>query len=140
MARTRPAPPAHWPRCGRRQRQLAARNATERGQVQPFAAGVELEPVLLGGSGRVGAEPSLTPPGDRHRGNPRILPVEHHHALALKDPRLGGGVCGDIRIAIEMIVRNVEHRRRIGIEAVHGFELEAGKLEHPRFGQGLAAI
>ena len=60
----------------------------------------------------------------------RVVAVEHLHAAAFEDARLGRGVVVDAVVAVEMIFGHVEHGRRIGVEARRALELEARKLEH----------
>ena len=101
-----------------------------------------LQPVIAGQAGEIQAEsddPSpLCPSGFTPGQATGIVAVDDHHPLTLEDPRLGCRVGVHAAVAVEMILADVKHRGRVGIQRVSCFELEAGKFEHPdrRRGKG----
>ena len=70
-----------------------------------------------------------------HRRHRRVVAVDHHHGVLAEHARLGRGVGLHLAVPIEMVLREVEHRRNARLEALHGVELEARQLEHPHVGQ-----
>src|SRR5688572_30547001 len=73
--------------------------------------------------------------GVRHRKRAWIVTVQDLQAGAREDARLRGGVLVEARVAVEVILGEIEHRRRGGRERPRRLELIAGELEHPRFGK-----
>jgi len=47
-----------------------------------------------------------------------------------EDATLRRGVVGEVVVAIEVIVRDVQEHGHVGVEVAHGLELKAGDLHH----------
>ncbi len=110
---------AHRQILGVQQRRLAAR--------QPAVGQAEIR----FGRRLIQAEGEDAPAAARHGHDAPVLAIEHLHGLPVEDPRLCRGILVQAGIAIEVIVADVEHRRRVCREALRGFQLEAGQFEHP---------
>src|SRR6185436_3322669 len=92
--------------------------------------------VLLPGR-RVEPEGDDAAPRQAHRGRARIVAVEDLLATAEEDARLGAAVVADSGVAVEMVLGEVEHRRRVRLERPGGFELVARELENPDRGYAI---
>ena len=67
-----------------------------------------------------------------HRANQGVVTVQHLHGVRAEDARLLGGVRRHAAgVAVEMILRHVEHGGGVGVQRKGGFELEAGQFEYP---------
>jgi hypothetical protein len=55
-----------------------------------------------------------------------------------KNARLGQCVVVEPGVAVEVVVADVQHRRRVRIQTRRGFQLEARQFEHPDLRQGAA--
>ncbi len=65
--------------------------------------------------------------------HPRIIRIQNEEvfrALPGEHPLLRGRVIFEISVAIEMVRSEVQQHRDPGMEGIHRFQLEAGKLEH----------
>jgi hypothetical protein len=71
----------------------------------------------------------------RHGDGARVMPVQHLHRRPGEDPRFRRAVLVDAGVAIEMILRKVQHRRRVRLERPGSLELVARQLEHPGGGR-----
>ena len=49
-----------------------------------------------------------------HGAAERIVGIEHLHAAATENFRFGVGVIEQIVVAVEVVLGNIQHRRRIG--------------------------
>ena len=72
---------------------------------------------------------------ERHAPGCTIVTIQHLHAIALEDARLGRPVFPDAGVAIEVILREIQHRRRARIERPSRLELVARELKHPGGGR-----
>jgi hypothetical protein len=77
------------------------------------------------------AEGHDAPAGAPHADAAGIVPVEDLHPVAVEHARLRGRVLGHPDVAIEVVLAQIQHRRRVGAQARRGLELEARELEHP---------
>ena len=50
--------------------------------------------------------------------------------LVLEDARLGGGIVLEGVVAVEVIGRDIQHHRDLGVEGLDGLQLKAADLEH----------
>ena len=66
----------------------------------------------------------------------RVVGIDHGGLAAVEDARLGGRVVGERVVAVQVIGRDVEHRRGRGAQRLRGLELEARELEHVEAGAG----
>jgi hypothetical protein len=86
---------------------------------------------IIGAGRRIDTEGEHAPARQRHSHHAGIFAVQHLHAGALKNGGLGGGVIVETGVAVEVVVGNVEHRRRNRLQRRPGLELKAGQLQHP---------
>ena len=70
-------------------------------------------------------------PGAFHCAAERIIRIQNLHAIATENLVLGMRIVEQVVVAVEMVFRNVQHRRRSRAQAFSVFQLEAGKLQHP---------
>ena len=77
--------------------------------------------------GRAGCRDEL-----HHR---RIVAVQHARGRRAEDPALCLHVRVEAAVPVEVVLRDVEDRGRIGRERARGLELEARQFEHPHVGQ-----
>ena len=96
--------------------------------VLPDAVAVEVAAVFDAAAHR------KAPPPRRHLelGDRRVVEVEHRRVagmLAQEDALLGAPIGGDVRVAIEVVGREVEQRRGGRAEALDRLELEARQLD-----------
>ena len=62
-----------------------------------------------------------------------VVDVDHgkvRRGLGGEDALFGGDVAREIGVAVEVVGRDIEQHRHLGAECTHGFELEAGHLNH----------
>ena len=71
-------------------------------------------------------------PHGHHAG---VFAVQHHQARRTKNVGLGLGVGSHAAVPIQMVLRQVQHHGRGGLESTRQLELKAGQLQHPDFGQ-----
>ena len=109
------------------QRQLVAAHQAFPALHQPPLGQAEIRGI----GRRVKAECQPAPAGARHLHDAHVLAVEHLHAAAGEDARLGRGIVVHPGIAVEVVVRDVEHCRRIGLQAYCRLQLEARQFQHP---------
>ncbi len=98
-------------------------------------------PALLG-HGEVGADAGAQREAQgargraRHGHHQRVIEVDHRRVAAREDARLGGRIAGQVRVAIQVIGRHVQHRRGTAVQRAGRLQLVAGQLEHVQLGAG----
>ena len=73
----------------------------------------------------------------RHPHYMRIVAIEHAHRIGAKDLALVGGVGIHVAVPVQMILSDIEHRRRIRLQAISGVQLETRQFQHPHLRQCL---
>ena len=95
--------------------------------------------IIPGQAGQIKAKPRDPSPlfaGSKPPGQTtRVVPIQHHDALALKYPGLGCRIAVHPCMTIQVIFADIEHRRGISVQAIRRFQLEARQFEHPDLGQ-----
>ena len=73
----------------------------------------------------------------QHGHDQRVFAVEHHQTLLAKDMGLCIGISLHAAMPVQMVLRDIEHRRCRGFKTMAIVELKAGQLQHPGLGQCL---
>ena len=97
---------------------------------QPLAARVEPPCVVRPHSDQAEGDRGAL----RHRHAPGIIAVQHPSAAVAEDARLGSRVVFHRVVAVEVVLREVQHRRRGEGERRRGLELVAGELDRVELG------
>ena len=71
----------------------------------------------------------------QHGHHGRVFAVERHEARIAKNTGLGRRIGRDVAMPVQVVLRNVQHRRRRGLKARGTVELEARQLQHPYLGK-----
>ena len=104
----------------------------------PRRVGAEGDHVAMSEAGRL----ALLHRDQRRRGNELpdygVVAIDDDDGAAAEHARLGRRVGVHRAVPVEMVLREVEQGRGIGLEAGDAVELEARELEHPDLGQRLA--
>ena len=104
---------------------------------QPLLAGVRTHAVVAGTKRRTEAEMHHAPTRHAHPQHAHVVGIEHHGAVAAEHARLGGGILGQVAVAVHVVGCEIKHRGRARVQAPGGFELETRKLEHVDVGRRL---
>ena len=85
----------------------------------------------------VGTEAQQRRAGRAHRHHQRVVAVEYAHGAGAEDPGLVRDIGRHVAVPVEVVLRDIEHGRRIGTQAARGMQLEARQLQHPELRQAI---
>ncbi|MNT16100.1 hypothetical protein D3C72_1511890 [compost metagenome] len=71
-----------------------------------------------------------------HVHDQRVVAVQDAHGFIAKDARLVGSIGGHVAMPVQVVLRQVQDRGRIGLQAERRVQLEAGQFQDPRLRQG----
>ncbi len=65
----------------------------------------------------------------------RIVAIQYMDRVGAEDARLIGCVCIHVAMPVEMILRDVQDCRDIGLQTVRGMQLKTRQFQNPRLRQ-----